>query len=205
MVNQGIFGVLFFTAIGPALSGFRRFEGKSPQDVNGHGHQAWVALREKVYGRSQAALRAEYYEMNNIKMTPGQDPEEVSYMMDSRRDRLNSNSPPEGYMDQQYEDVLLQALSPEYENIRRAHLEKLDSDLANTWRKMAATYADNLSRRSIILGGIVGPGAALQTMDRDLSNVRCHNCLMFGHYRRNYPNNRNQHQQGGQNQQHPDG
>ena len=55
--------------------------------------------------------------MNHTKMTPGQDPDEFLYIMDSRRDRLNTSTPPEGPTDRQYEDILLQALSPDYESI----------------------------------------------------------------------------------------
>ena len=31
----------------------------------------------------------------------------------------------------------------------------------------------------------------MKTMYRDLSDVRCHNCSMFGNYRRNCPNRQN--------------
>ena len=39
--------------------------------------------------------------MNHTKMTPGQDPDEFLYIMDSRRDRLNTSTPPEGPTDRQ--------------------------------------------------------------------------------------------------------
>ena len=141
--------------------------------------------------------------MNHTKMTPGQDPDEFLYIMDSRRDRLNTSTRPEGPTDRQYEDILLQALSPDYESIRRAHLERRDFGLADIRRIMAAIYADNLSRRSITTTGIAGPGVAMKTMDRDLSDVQGHNCSTFGHYRRNCPNRRKQQYKGGQNQQQP--
>ena len=203
IANQNLFGVLFFATTGSAFSVVRRFEGKRPQDGPGHGQQAWAALCEKFDGCSREALRAEHYKMNHTKMTPGQDPDEFLYIMDSRRDRLNTSTPPEGPTDRQYEDILLQALSPDYESIRRAHLERRDFGLADIRRMMAAIYADNLSRRSITTTGIAGPGVAMKTMDRDLSDVQCHNCSTFGHYRRNCPNRRKQQYKGGQNQQQP--
>ena len=203
IANQNLFGVLFFATTGSAFSVVRRFEGKRPQDGPGHGQQAWAALCEKFYGCSREALRAEHYKMNHTKMTPGQDPDEFLYIMDSRRDRLNTSTPPEGPTDRQYEDILLQALSPDYESIRRAHLERRDFGLADIRRMMAAIYADNLSSRSITTTGIAGPGVAMKTMDRDLSDVHCHNCSTFGHYRRNCPNRRKQQYKGGQNQQQP--
>ena len=203
IANQNLFGVLFFATTGSAFSVVRRFEGKRLQDGPGHGQQAWAALCEKFDGCSREALRAEHYKMNHTKMTPGQDPDEFLYIMDSRRDRLNTSTPPEGPTDRQYEDILLQALSPDYESIRRAHLERRDFGLADIRRMMAAIYADNLSRQSITTTGIAGPGAAMKTVDRDLSDVQCHNCSTFGHYRRNCPNRRKQQYKGGQNQQQP--
>ena len=170
IANQNLFGVLFFATTGSAFSVVRRFEGKRLQDGPGHGQQAWAALCEKFDGCSREALRAEHYKMNHTKMTPGQDPDEFLYIMDSRRDRLNTSAPPEGPTDRQYEDILLQALSPDYESIRRAHLERRDFGLADIRRIMAAIYADNLSRRSITTTGIAGPGVAMKTMDRDLSD-----------------------------------
>ena len=96
IANQNLFGVLFFATTGSAFSVVRRFEGKRPQDGPGHGQQAWAALCEKFDGCSREALRAEHYKMNHTKMTPGQDPDEFLYIMDSRRDRLNTSTPPEG-------------------------------------------------------------------------------------------------------------
>ena len=139
--------------------------------------------------------------MNHTKMTLRQHPDEFLYIMDSCRDRLNTSTPLEGPTDWQCEDILLQALSPDYESIRRAHLERRDFGLADIRRMMAAIYVDNLSPRSITSTGIAGPGAAMRTMDRDLSDVRCHTCSMFGHFQKNCPNRRKQQYQGGQYQQ----
>ena len=68
---------------------------------------------------------------------------------------------------------------------------------------MAAIFADNLFRRSITSASIKVPGAAMKTMDRDLSDVQYHNCSMFGHYRRDCSNRRKQQYQGGHHQQQP--
>ena len=50
--------------------------------------------------------------MNHTKMTPGQDPDEFFYIMDSCRDYLNMSTTPEGPTDWQYDDILLQNLEP---------------------------------------------------------------------------------------------
>lgn len=104
-------------------------------------------------------------------------------------------------MDRQYGDIIVQAMSPEYENIRKAHLEREDLlGLADIRQMMAAIYADNLSRRSINSAVIAGPSAAIQTVRRDVRNVRCHICLMFVHYKTDCSTRGKQHQ-GRQNQQ----
>ena len=187
VANHNIFCVLFLTTSGSEFSVVRRFEKKRLRDVPGHCQQAWVALCEKFDGCSREALRAEHYRMNHTKMAPGQDPDEFLYIVDSCRDRLNRSTPPEGPTDRQYEDILLQALSPDYESIQRAHLERRDFGLADIRRMMAVIYADKLFRGSIASAGIEGPGAAMKAVDRDPSDVQCHNCSMFGHYRRYVP------------------
>ena len=69
--------------------------------------------------------------MNYTKMTPGQGSDEFIYIIDSRRDRLNKSTPPESPRDRQNEDILLQAFSPDYESIRRTHLERRDIGLTD--------------------------------------------------------------------------
>ena len=73
--------------------------------VNNHGLSY---LCENFYGSSREALRVEHHKMNFTKMTPGQDPDKFLHIMDSCRE------PPEGPTDRQYDDILLQALSPDY-------------------------------------------------------------------------------------------
>ena len=97
--------------------------------------------------------------MTSTRMHPDQDPDDYSYRMDSCRDRLNACDRPEGPTDRQYEDIILQALSLEYDRIRQTHLQRRDFDLADIRRMMAAIYADNLSR-SDSSKGIAGRGAA---------------------------------------------
>lgn len=69
--------------------------------------------------------------MNYIKMAYGQDPDEFLYMTDSCWDHLNVSRPPEGLIDWQHENTLLQALSSEYKYVRRAYLERWDFGLAD--------------------------------------------------------------------------
>ena len=100
--------------------------------------------------------------MNHGKMTTGQDPDGFLYIMDSCWNRLNKSTPPENPTDRQNEDILLQTLSPDYESIRRAHLERREFGLAVIRRIVVAIYAYNLFRRSITSAGVAGPGTAMK-------------------------------------------
>ena len=66
----------------------------------------------------------EHHKRTHTKITPGQDPDELFYVMVRCRDRLNTSTPPEGPTERQYENMLLEALLPDYESIRRAHLQR---------------------------------------------------------------------------------
>ena len=181
--NQDLDSMLFFTTDGSAFSVVRRFQGKTPAEGAGHGHQAWAKLCEKFDGSSRAAIRAEHIRMTNTRMHPGQDPNDYLYHMDSCRECLNACDPPEGLTDRQYEDIILQALSLEHDRIRQTHLERRDIGLADIHRMRAATYADNLSR-SESSKGIAGRGAAMQVLDRDRTSVLCHCYDQLGYFKR---------------------
>ena len=136
--NQDLFSILFYSTGGSAFFVVRRFEDTTVEDGAGHGQQAWAALREKFKGSSREAICAEHAKMNNMSMRSGQDLDEYLYIMDSCRDCLNPCDPPEDPKDRQHEDIILQALPPEYKAIRQAHLERGDFGLANIRRMMAA-------------------------------------------------------------------
>ena len=182
--NQDIFSIMSFSTGGSDVIVVWRFVGTTLEDGAGHGQQAWGALREKFKGSSREAIRAEHSKMNNTRMRSEQDPDEYLYIMDSCRDRLNACDSPEGPTDRQYEDILLQDLPSEYKAIRQAHLGRGDFGLADIRRMMAAISADNLARsRSDSFRGIVGRGAAMQTMTRDRNDIKCHFCGRVGHFK----------------------
>ena len=76
--------------------------------------------------------------MNNTRRRADQDLDEYTYIVDSSRDHLKACDPPERPTDRQYEDILLQALPPEYKAIHQARLEREDFGLADIRRMMAA-------------------------------------------------------------------
>ena len=166
----------------------RRFEGTTLEDGAGHGQQARATLHEMFKGDSREVIRAEHSKKDNTRLRSDQDPDEYLYIVDSYRDRLTACDPPESPTDRQYEDIILQALPPEYKVIRQACLERRDFGLADIRRMTAAIYADNLARsRSDSFRGIAGRGAAMQAMIRDRNDNKCQLCGRVGHFKTKCP------------------
>lgn len=109
------------------------------------------------------AVRERHHKINHAKINPGQDHDEFLYVMDNCRDRLNKRRPPERPADQQYEDILVKALSPKYEGIWRAHFKRQDFGIADIRRMMVVIYDDNVYHRSVSPAGTTGPSATLPT------------------------------------------
>lgn len=60
VVNQDLFGILFFRTDGSAFFILQRFEVTTIEDGAGHGRQAWAALRKKFKGSLREAISAEH-------------------------------------------------------------------------------------------------------------------------------------------------
>ena len=178
--------MLFFTTKCVACSVVLRFTGKTFDEGSGHGQRAWAALREKFDGCSREALRVEHAKMNSARMSPGQDSDEFLYELDTCREHLNAGDPPETPTDRQFEDIIFQALPPEYECIRTSHLEKPDFGIADIRRTMPAIYAANFARSSSTTG-IAGRGAAMPAAEDNRRNIICHYCERAGHFKKTCP------------------
>ena len=123
-------------------------------------------------------------EMETVKMRSDEDPDDFLYKKDRCRDRLNSITPKEGPSDRRYQYTILQCLPPEYDRTSQAHFEREDCNLADIRRILSKIYADNLAcSNSDSSRGITGRGFAMQATGRDLSNIDCHYCNKFGHYK----------------------
>ena len=185
-VNEDLYNVLFFTTKGEACSVVRRFAGKTLDEGSGHGRRAWAALRQKFDDCSGGALRAEHAKMNSARMSSSQDPDEFLYELDTRRKRLNACDPPEGPMDHQFEDIILEARPPEYERIRTSPLEKAVFGIANIHRMMPGIYAANLACSSSTTG-IAGRGAAIPAAEDNRRDIICHYCERAGYFKNTCP------------------
>ena len=97
--------------------------------------------------------------MNSVRMSPDQDPDEFLYELDTRRKRLNACDPPERPTGRQFEDIILQALPPNYERIRTSNLKKSGFGIADICRMMSAIYAAKARLSSTT--GIARRGAAM--------------------------------------------
>ena len=72
--------------------------------------------------------------MNSAQMSPGQDPDEFPHELDTRRERLNACDPPERPTDRQFQEIILQALPPEYERIGTSDPKKPDFGVSDIMR-----------------------------------------------------------------------
>ena len=123
--------------------------------------------------------------MNSAQMSPGQEPDEFVYELNSHRERLNACNFPEGPTDRQFENIL-QVLPPEYERILISHFEKTDFGIADIHRMMSAIYAVNLARLSST-AGIAGRGAAMPAAEDNHRNITSYYCERAGHFKDTCP------------------
>ena len=115
-------------------------------------------------------------------MKSGDDPEDFLYTMDGYRERLKDMGQP--VPDEQYEDIILQALPAEYERVRTASYERRNFHLADIRRMMSALYIDCLSRPNSSLL-VAGRRVAMQATGGDDSTIKCYYCGNPGHRQKN--------------------
>ena len=66
----------------------KTFECKKKEDGTGDGHAAWQALNEKYNTYTEKARRPYHEKLNNTKMEPGQDSDDLFFVLDGCRDLL---------------------------------------------------------------------------------------------------------------------
>ena len=147
--------VLLLTTSGSAKNTVKKPEEKRPEDGAGHGQLAWKVLTEKYNGHFKEARKACHEKLVNAKMDPGQDPDDLFFVLDECRDLL--------------------------EGMRRTvHDERRDFGLDDIRCMVHTMYVDNLSR-SINAKPIAGRGIAMQVVGHTSSDVQCNYCKGFGH------------------------
>ena len=93
--------------------------------------------------------------------------------MDDFRERLEDMGQP--VPDERYEDMILQAITAEYERVRTASYKRQGFYMADIRRMMSALYIDCLSRPNNC-PLVAGCGVAMQTIGGDDSTIECHYC-----------------------------
>ena len=145
--NQDLWSVLFLTTSGSANNVVKRFEGKQPEDGIGNGQAALEALRGKYNSHTKGARRACHEKLVTTRMDPGQDSDDIFFILDECRQQLEDMG--ESVHDERYEDIILQALPVKYERVRLTSHEKGDFGLDDIPHMVHSIYVDNLSRPSI--------------------------------------------------------
>ena len=144
--HVNLYSVLFLSTSGGANTVVRRFEGKTPEDGLGHGQESWLALEEKYDAISNAGRQELYERLSKTKMKHGQDPDELLYIMETTRDRLHDMG--EHITPKRFGDMILVALTADYEFIRQTSFRDRDFGLDDIKSIMRNMYSDLLSRPS---------------------------------------------------------
>ena len=127
-------------------------------------------LTEKYNGHTKETRRACHEKLVNTKVEPGQDPDDLFFVLDECRDLEEMG---QTVHDERCEDIILQARPPECERVRTASYKKRDFGLDDI-RHMVHTmhYVDNLSR-SVNAKPVAGRGIAMQVVGHTSSGVQC--------------------------------
>ena len=141
--DQNLWSVLLLTTPGSAINAVKNFRGKRPEDGAGHGQMTWKALTENYNEHTKETRKACHEKLVNTKVEPGQDPDDIFFVLDEYRDLLEEMG--QTVHDERYEDIVLQALSPEYERVRTASYERQDFELDDIRHMVHTMYVDNLS------------------------------------------------------------
>ena len=141
--NQDIWSVLVLTTTGSANNAVKKFEGKRTEDRAGHGQLAWKALTDKHNGHTKEARGGCHEKLVNKKMEPGQDPDDLFFVLDECRDLLEEMG--RTIHDERYKDIILQALPPKYERVRTASNERRGFGLDGLRDMVHAMYVDSRS------------------------------------------------------------
>ncbi|CAN0586783.1 unnamed protein product, partial [Ectocarpus sp. 12 AP-2014] len=143
---------------------------------------AWLALAEKYDSHTKETRRACDEELTTNKMAQGEDPDDFFTKMEDLRERLKDMG--EIVSDERFEDIILQAISNDYDYVRQTSFRVRDFGLNEIKTTMRNMYIDGLSRTST--KSIAGRGVAMQASNGD-SHIKCFNCQQHGHRRRDCP------------------
>ena len=103
-------------------------------------------------------------------MEPGQDQDDLFFVLDECRDLLEEMG--QTLHDERCEDIILQALPPEYESVRTASYERRVFGLDDIRHMVHTMYVDNLSR-SVSAEPVAGRGIATHVVGHTRIDEQC--------------------------------
>ena len=187
--NCHLYSILFFATKGSAHITARAHEGTSTAGSLGHGAAAWAALSARFDGNTEEARRACREILLNTVMKPEEGLADFFAKIDDTRLRLKYMG--ETFPDESYDDLLVRALTKDYELIRQTSHRDITFGLAEIRTTVTNTYIDGFSRTSST-PSVSGRGVA---MPAGFAGVQCHTWHEYGHYQKNFPQRQKQKKQ----------
>ena len=152
------FSVIFFGTAGSARTTVTNYEGKTGEGL-GSGLGAWPALEARYNATTKALRRRLNEKITTRKMKPGEDSEDFFHEMDKLQNRLEEMV---NISDYRYEDIVLHAISSDYEYVRNKRYSDRTFDLDDIRTTMSNMYIDNLSCSAGDTKSVVGRGVVMQ-------------------------------------------
>ncbi|CAN0354986.1 unnamed protein product, partial [Ectocarpus sp. 4 AP-2014] len=115
-------------------------------------------------------------------MARGEDPDDFFTTMENLRERLKDMGAI--ISDERFEDIILQAISTDYDYVRQTSFRVRDFGLEEIKTTMKNMYIDRLSRTST--KSVAGRGVAMPASNEE-STIKCFNCRQHGHRLRDCP------------------
>ena len=174
--------MLFFSTAGSA-----HITGKAHQDSTsgsvGDGAAAWKGLKDRFAGNTKEARRVLREQPHSQKMKTGADPTDFIATMDDLRLRLKDMR--EEISDESYTDLLLHALSPEYQFVKDKSYELGDAFDNELLTPIDTNHYIIQQSRKPLAPPVSGRGAAMAATASDTD--QCHQCKAYGHFKRDCP------------------
>lgn len=133
---------MLVTTWGSANKDVNKFDGKRTKEAMGDGQVAWKALREKHDGQAKEARWPCHKTLVYTEMEPGQDPDHFFLTLASRHDLLKEIG--QKKHNEQYDGIILQALSAACEHVQNASYEKESFGLYGIRYMVHALYVTHL-------------------------------------------------------------
>lgn len=107
---------------------------------------AWKPLTVTYRGQTKGANGACREKVDNLRMEPGQDPDDFAFVLNQCR--YVPEEMTHTVHDERYEDLILQAFPPKFERVPTASFERKDFGQDVIWHMVHTMYFDNVGALS---------------------------------------------------------